>query len=456
MLCIRQLARNFSALVSPSVNEHERLLEGLHGKSLTPEWLSSVLQQAAVKGQQPLPSSEVANLQVVLGTEKFWPQSQSAQLQLDLVGLKQPVFLYLKKVMAKEMQAKSGQALRRDLLSNRNEARFYQEFSAEMRSRGVPLLRAPLVEEHFSCLDTNLGDDKEEHLREGGMILLLECADERFMQTSPLSLNEATVSLSLLANFHAAAWEDQNLLRRAYDRLFSTGSYWMLDRRGRSELQSLKPIWKEYLEAFHSQAPDFFSQPSIALLAERLERVAIWVAGQLQPSPEDDFATLMHGDPKAMNMFLPAGASATALIIDFQWTGVGYGVADVAMHLPHSVHDSALRDGGEERLLKLYHSDLLKALQKRQTIGKARLDAFSFDQAWHFYRLAFVDYARMVMCNFFKGASPAAFQSRADKPNVGFVYRNVDASINYLQMLDRHLQYVEQLAAESTDKPFAH
>lgn len=224
-------------------------LEGLHGKHLNPDWLSSVLQQAAQKGQQPLPSNDVASLQVVLGTEKFWPQSQSAQLQLDLVGMKQPVYLYLKKVIARDMPAKSAQALRRDLSSNRNEARFYQEFSAEMRARGVPLLQAPLVQEDFSCLDTKIDGDEEEHLREGGMLLLLECADEGFMQTSPLSFDQAALSLSLLANFHAAAWEDRDLLHKASNRLYATGSYWMLDRRGRAELQQLKPIWKNYLEA---------------------------------------------------------------------------------------------------------------------------------------------------------------------------------------------------------------
>jgi len=39
---------------------------------------------------------------------------------------------------------------------------------------------------------------------------------------------------------------------------------------------------------------------------------------------------------------------------------VGYGVADVAMHLPHSVHDAALRDGGEEKLVKMYYNDLIR------------------------------------------------------------------------------------------------
>jgi len=87
-----------------------------------------------------------------------------------------------------------------------------------------------------------------------------------------------------------------------------------------------------------------------------------------------------------------------------------------------------------------------RALEQR--LPKPRLDAFTFDQAWHLYRLAFVDYARMVMCNFFKGASPAAFQAHAHRPNVGFLYRNVEASLHFLQQLDQHLRYVEELRGE--------
>lgn len=445
MLFIRQLSHRFSSM-APRANENDKLLEGLHGTRMDAKWLSSVLQQATRKGQQPLPSADVASLQVVLGTEKLWPQSHSAQLQLDLVGKQQPAYLYMKKVIARDMPAKSAHALRRDLLSNRVEARFYEEFSAEIRARGIPLLQAPLVHEHLSCLDVA---SDEEDLREGALLLLLENVDKGYMQTSPLTFDQATASLSLLANFHAATWEDQELLKKAQQRLHSTGGYWNLDRRGKSELEQLKPVWKNYLEAFGPLHPDFFSEPGITLLAERLEGVAAWVAAQLQPSPEDEFATLMHGDPKAMNMFLPVDSSGKALIIDFQWTGVGYGMADVAMHLPHSVHVSALRNGGEERLVKMYHEELVKALTDKQ---ETRATTFSIDQAWHFYRLSFVDYARMVLCNFFKGASPETFAARAHNPNVGFVYRNVDASLYYLQMLDRHLQYVETLTGAAAQR----
>lgn len=441
-----------SAMSPPLTLGAGKLLQVLDGKQLNAEWLSSVLLAAYRNGQQPLPSTDVASLEVVMGTERLWPQSHSAQLQLDLVGKQHPAFLYLKKVIARDMPAKSAQALRRDLISNRVEARFYEEFSVELRSRGVQLLQAPLVQERLSCLDLDIqtNEDEEQLLRQGGLVLLLECVDENYTQTSPLTFEQATATLSMLADFHAAAWEDHTLLTKASDRLHSTGGYWELDRRGRPELENLKPNWDHYLKTFHSEAPDLLSKPSIRRLAERLESVAVWVSSQLKPAPTDSFATLMHGDAKAMNMFLPAtGSSRKPILIDFQWTGVGFGMSDVAMHLTHSVHVSALRDGGEEQLVRLYYDSLVSTLRAPAKAVDASLKLskpFSFEQAWHLYRLAFVDYARMVVCTFFKDASPEAFQARAQKENVGFVYRDVEASLHYLEMVDRHLEYVETSA----------
>jgi hypothetical protein len=59
-----------------------------------------------------------------------------------------------------------------------------------------------------------------------------------------------------------------------------------------------------------------------------------------------------------MNVFVPqpgAPADTPCIPIDFQWTGLGLGMSDVAMHLFHSVEVSALENGGEEALLRYYH-----------------------------------------------------------------------------------------------------
>ena len=415
-----------------------KLLEGFRGEELNAEWLSEVLRRAE-PAQQPLPSTHVASLEMVSDSEKRWPQSHSAQLKLFLTGVG-PALLYMKKVFAGSAPPKNLDRLRKDLESNRNEARFYTEFAAKLRARGVPLLRAPLVDEQFHCLDNADLAKEEAALRRCGYILLLECVDAgQYVQTSPLAAEQLRASLQALAHFHAASWEDLELLSRASERLHPTGTYWTLQNRHSSELQRMQPNWEQYLGAFRPHAPDVLGELRMVNLAKRLEAVAEWVSSQLQPAPHQAFATLVHGDPKAMNMFLPSSGFDLPVLIDFQWTGVGFSMADVAMILPHSADLSVL--GGEEEIVRLYYDSLVHALEKQ---GRSA-GSFSFDQAWHLYRLAFVDYARMVFGNFFKNASPEAFEARSHLENVGMVYRNVDASLSYVQMVDGHVAYVERL-----------
>eukprot|EP00747_Dinoflagellata_sp_TGD_P049198 gnl/TRDRNA2_/TRDRNA2_146062_c0_seq1.p1 gnl/TRDRNA2_/TRDRNA2_146062_c0~~gnl/TRDRNA2_/TRDRNA2_146062_c0_seq1.p1 ORF type:complete len:168 (-),score=36.76 gnl/TRDRNA2_/TRDRNA2_146062_c0_seq1:3-455(-) len=142
-------------------------------------------------------------------------------------------------------------------------------------------------------------------------------------------------------------------------------------------------------------------------------------------------------------------AEAKALLIDFQWTGVGFGMADVAMHLSHSVACEALRDGGEERLIHFYYTVLMEALGGRGA-------EYTYEVALHHYNLAVLDYARIVLSYFFAGATPEAFAARADKPNVGLVYRNVEASLLFVKRVDDCLQRVECERAASVEHRGTH
>ena len=417
------------------------LLTRLDGQDLSAEWLSSVLKQAEESGQQPLHSNKVSSVGFDNATQKLWPQSHSVELLLTLESGPEAAKLFLKKVDAQHMPAKAVHALRRDLESNRNEARWYKNFSSQLLQRGVPLLRAPLVEEQLDCLDHAGGSEAEDILRRGKMMLLLECVNQSaYTQQSPLTRQQVNQSLKLLATFHAAAWEDRGLLQRASQMLHAQGCYWALSRRGEDELRQLQPVWTAYIEAFTSYATDLLQKPSIRDLARRLESVAPWVASQLEASPNDNFATLVHGDYKAMNLFLPVDEDDRPLLIDFQWTGVGFGMADVAMHLSHSVETESVFTH-EEDLVRVYHSLLIDFLEQRGAVAAAQ--AFSFQTAWHYYTLSFLDYARMVISCFFRNASPESFRARGHNPNVGLVYRNVDASLQYIQIVDRHLAALE-------------
>ena len=426
------------------------MLTGVNGESISPQWLSAVLKKAEAEGQQPLHSSAVSSIDVDQATEKLWPQSHSVELMLTLDEAF-PARLFLKKVYAEHMPAKTPAALRRDLESNRVEARLYKNFSSQLQKRGVPVLRSPLVDEQLDCLDHSTANHHEEEaLRQGKMMLLLECVDRSaYRQKSPLTAEQASQSLRLLAQLHAAAWEDRSLLREASEQLHTHGCYWALSRRGEEEMRQLQPIWDLYLQAFKSHAPDLLSRPHIRNLAQRLESMAPWVAAELQASPEDDFATLVHGDYKAMNLFLPVDEAGSPLLIDFQWTGVGFGMADVAMHLSHSVATEAVL-AHEEDMVRTYHSALINILRNRGAdVAAKAAKTYSFQTALHYYRLAFLDYARMVLSCFFRNASPDAFSARGDNPNVGYVYRNVEASLLYIQMVDRHLTFLEGCKATS-------
>ena len=416
-------------------------LTRLNGEKISAEWLSEVLQRAEAQGQQPLSSSKVSSVSWDGSTAKLWPQSHSMELLLTLDD-SLPARLFLKKVDAQHMTGKPLSSLRRDLTSNRVEARWYKNFSSEIQKRGVPLLRSPLVDEQLDCLDYAEGSEGEDQaLRQGKMMLLLECVDQAaYIQQSPLNMQQASQSLRLLAGFHAAAWEDRGLLQEASKKLHAQGCYWALSRRGEAEMQKLQQNWAAYLRAFEPHAPDLLSQPGIRNLGQRLESIAPWAAAELQASPNDAFATLVHGDYKAMNLFLPVDEAGDLLLIDFQWTGVGFGMADVAMHLSHSVVTDALLSH-EEDMVRMYHSLLIDSLKTRGAAAAAK--AYTLETALHYYKVAFLDYARMVMSCFFHNASPEAFRARGDNPNVGFVYRNVEASLQYIQMIDRHLTSME-------------
>ena len=84
--------------------------------------------------------------------------------------------------------------------------------------------------------------------------------------------------------------------------------------------------------------------------------------------------------------------------VDFQWTGVGLGMLDVAMHLYHSVSLAAMTASGEEALLQSYHAELSALL------GPERAADYPIELAERHYELCLLDYGRVVLSYFWAGA----------------------------------------------------
>ena len=140
-----------------------------------------------------------------------------------------------------------------------------------------------------------------------------------------------------------------------------------------------------------------------------------------------------------MNVFFGVEDSgAPPVLIDFQWTGCGLGMLDLAMHLFHSVSFSAMDGGGEEQLFLLYHSELTKRLRPeaaaRYTLAVAR----------RHYALCLVDYSRIIFSRFWNGKTPEAFEKNAMNMNSTMLTRDIQCVLRFVDRVDKCLALLEE------------
>ena len=122
--------------------------------------------------------------------------------------------------------------------------------------------------------------------------------------------------------------------------------------------------WERFVDGFAPLDPSLFASPSFRKLGARLETWSAWVAAQISPSPDTAHATLIHGDFKDLNVFLPSQLQSPvapqqdleALLIDFASTGVGFGMSDVATLLSHSMVPDDLAGDGDTSSTRSTHA----------------------------------------------------------------------------------------------------
>ena len=425
------------------------LCDGLDGAPLCRGLLGRALTGLLAAGEARGEPLTVTGAAVVAGTENRFPTSHSGVVLLATSdGSTQSLFV--KKVTAVAMAHKPWADRQRTLKYIRTELRFYQEFAPRLAAHGVPLPRLALAEGQLAALgDTEVADPpidepSEEALRQCGAVLFLEPVIG-FEQASPLPPDRALVALAAVARFHAAAWEDAEILSAAAKRLQRHGGAFSLSIRNPKELTKIEPNWAAFVKTFTPYAPELFAQPSVAALGSRLAKWSGYVSEHLSPKPDDTYATLIHGDFKSLNVFLPPAATAgdvstserqQGMLIDFASTGVGLGMSDVAMLLQHGIVPADLADGGEERLIDGYLAALADA-------RGSDAPTYPREVALRHYRLGLVDYGRFVVGRFWTSASPDTFAAKADNQNVVLVNRNVEAALGFVARMDKCLAIIE-------------
>lgn len=365
-------------------------------------------------------------------------------------------------------EKKSWPDLRRTLMYLRTEVRFYEEILPDLMStmgsdEGVSTpeifaanydLDGLLTEEERATDDPTKGpvnvdwssscstdDTNDIQQKKGGYIVMEAISDTDYVQDSPITIPQAKEALETIATFHASAWENTSLLQKAQDRL-SKGSY-HLKTRNPKEVAGLPEAWTQFSEAFGIDNDDDRN------LGKRIQDLAEYICDETSPDPTDKYATLSHGDCKAMNCFLPihkegqtekSASRRGAILLDFASTGVGLGMSDVAMLINHAVRPEHLENGGEAMLIDHYldvlNNKLLlsnKEEEEQQVEGGERPGLLYPREIalWH-YKLAAADYFRFFLGRFWKTATPETFEKKKDSKNTALINRDRDAALRFL------------------------
>ena len=149
-------------------------------------------------------------------------------------------------------------------------------------------------------------DAKNELLHgKGGHILLesLSPSHGNYFQDSPITKEHAAACLAAVAELHASAWGDVPLLQTVHDRLSDAGGSYMLRFRNPKELQNMVSSWEHFRAEFAGEAnpkADVLKKESVINLGRRMRDMAEYISAELSPGVKDEYATMVHGDYKAM------------------------------------------------------------------------------------------------------------------------------------------------------------
>jgi len=285
--------------------------------------------------QTTWPNVTIDSMDVVQG---LW-SDYGAIIRVALSGSdKQPASL-VAKVVVPPTEASHPRGWNTDVSHQRKiksyqvETRFYEHYAAQCKEDCAVA----------ACYATQSSD--------AGVTLLLEDLDANFAKRhSSLSMPQVEVCLNWLAAFHALFMGSRD------DAVWPTGTYWHLETR--------PDEWDAMEEGDLKQA------------SKQLD----------QALNNTEFRTLLHGDAKVANFCFNATDDAVAAV-DFQYTGHGCGMRDVAYFLGSCLDEQNLKDH-EDELLDMYFNALGKRFPAMRT---------ALEKEWRpLYAVAGADFHRFL------------------------------------------------------------
>lgn len=229
----------------------------------------------------------------------------------------------------------------RKVQSYRNEISWYANYNHQLPQH----CKTPKCLGHFSV-------DQQ-------TILILEDAD---MQGFPirkevLTCDETKVVLDWLAQFHGY------FIHQKADDLWEKGAYWHLATR--------PDEWK----AIENKA--------VQMAAPKID----------QKLSAATYQTLIHGDAKLANFCFPTSPIQSVIAVDFQYTGKGIGMSDVAYFLGSCIPEEPLNTRVDE-LLNHYFQALEIAVKEHHP----HLDFAKLEKEWRpLFPYAWADFTRFLL-----------------------------------------------------------
>ena len=347
----------------------------LDGAPLSCGWLASAIAPGGTSTLAGYAAPEAASERGLM--------SDGCRLELRWNGSKggPPSAFYKRVVMgdlahARLKAATAPNKVKRDVRSYQVEASFLGSEACAMLVRaGVPVARAYAVD---------MRPDEEAPIESRFAMLLEEFrAEDGWKQHWLLDPDQAKASLAGLAKLHAFFWDGSSFWKdhpeeaKALEAaVWPSGAYWQPEMQSPEQLTTgINDHWPTHC---HSFAEAFAAYPAlkgmdVASIGKRLQRVAAAVGKEAHPfgagGPGRSVGarTLIHGDPKAANIFMRQKEASGYEIgfIDFQWSGFGLAATDVAHHIVAALRLECLvgpPGEAEKPWLDHYHANLLEEL----------------------------------------------------------------------------------------------
>lgn len=378
--------------------------------------------------------------------------------------------LFVKRYVKSELPPRSDAHWRRDLYSYRTESRFYSRFHEKLRAHVVlipPLAVVYATERSTDATDVEATDrflvilesvdSSDNDASQENTEQFPSLARKRYVHADCLDLPDAREALKYLAQLHAAALTSPGLVREAASELWPSGGWWSFAKRGGMQgLANMPAVWSSVAKAFAPEIDAHFGvdaarRASLQSLAERMMRHAEYISAELFEKSPEALRTLIHGDFKSANLFFDA-TSRAVVAFDWQWCGVAIGALDVAYLLNTSVSMDALAGGNEELLLRWYYDRFVALLADAPEPSRAVEREYPFEAFRRHYALATLEYARVLLSNFWSGMTPATCAAKFTNTNCGLGYRSVPHVLRMIAKLDEGLLMVEHERANAEVK----